>query len=122
MIYDPEDFLSCLFVAAIIVLGITASGCAAGAANDPTYPLTTPGGHQGYAVECQYPADCWQWAGIKCPRGYEVISGSKESGFSFSANGYGASGGSRHLTTMMVECREPATSGEATPWELERRR
>lgn len=100
-----------------VIAGLLALSCMAGCLAEippvynPTAPIITPAGKQGYVVWCSEETDCYQWAGYRCQSGYTVLSDSNHTNSSFSLGwnrfGGGASRSEHRRENMMIECNTP---------------
>lgn len=89
-----------LLLFGLISVTLFLSGCAS------SKPIMTPSGKQGYSIWCEEISYCWQEAAKKCPKGYTVVSSSKET------LGYGnvnTQGGFMVIDEdgyMLIECKD----------------
>lgn len=97
-------------VFALLIISASASiwlsGCATA---DKIY---TSDGRIGYSISCNGEVldwgACYKKAGKICgARGYDVLSKSGNKGSTFSANQYGAYGGSVIYRSMVIACKKP---------------
>jgi hypothetical protein len=98
-------------VVIVALLGALAVGCAPEPKTpwNPTAPLITPSGKEGWAIWCTEESDCYQWAGYRCQSGYTIVSSDTRTNrtTSFEWNRFGGGGGSteRKKQSMVVECK-----------------
>jgi len=88
------------------------SACAPEMIYNPTSAIVTPAGKQGFTIQCNSDAaQCYEWAGWRCPEGYTILNDQQSTTNTWSFNRFGGGSESHHRQVMIVECKGLARAG-----------